>query len=55
MPQRRRFATREELAALLAQRLSDQPTPDEIVEVLTALGAPMDALVVVITDEPIEP
>lgn len=55
MPKRQRYATREELAELLASRLSGQPAPAELVEALAALGVNVDALVKITVDEPFEP
>lgn len=55
MPQRRRYATREELGDLLAQHLDGQPTREEIVEALAVLGVNVDALVKVTVDEDVAP
>jgi hypothetical protein len=55
MAQRRRYATRVELAEMLASVLSGQPAPDEVIEALAQLGAPVDTLVKITVDEDVTP
>jgi crotonobetainyl-CoA:carnitine CoA-transferase CaiB-like acyl-CoA transferase len=49
--QRHRFATRDELVSLLADRLGAVTTPDAVVDLLAEMGAPVDALVKITVDE----
>jgi hypothetical protein len=44
-PQRRRYATRDELVDLLADAVSDVASPRSVVDHLAALGVDVDALV----------
>jgi hypothetical protein len=55
MPQRRRYATQDELAELITERLNPEPTGGDIVAALAELGVPVDALVKVTVDEDVAP
>lgn len=48
---RHRYATRDELVSLLADRVGAVTTPDAVVARLADLGVPVDALVKITVDE----
>lgn len=54
MVKRQRYATRRELVRILAEHDLDTDVVHTVVERLEELGVPVDALVKITVDEPIE-
>lgn len=55
MPQRRRYATREELVQLLVDRGADRVAIETHFDVLTEFGVNLNALVKIEVDEDVAP
>jgi hypothetical protein len=51
MPKRRRYATRDELAALVAAHTPTEAEARAVLDALARLGVPVDALVKIEIDE----
>lgn len=51
---RNRYATRDELISLVVEQVGAVATPDSVIDRLAELGAPIDALVKITVEEPIE-
>jgi hypothetical protein len=55
MPQRRRYATRDELVQMLVDRSADRESVERLLDMIAEFGVDLGALVKITVDEDVSP